>query len=136
MHLAFDGAIHPAGFTPASQHDPEAEQQAANDRVRTGPHDFRFDAQLDIAEDADGADRHPGDNRLRHHRAPGDPHIAKRRGKADLRAFDQQTKTHTEQHRQTELRLVQGGAERPCHHGEKDQHSEAETAAGLRGLLG
>lgn len=134
MHLTFNGAVHPAGFTPASQHNPEAKQQAANHRVRASPHDFRFNAQLNIAEDTDGADRHPGDNRLCHHRAAGDPHIAKRGGKADLRAFNEQTKTHAEQHRQAEFGLIHRSAKRPGDHSQKDQHTEAETATRLVGF--
>ncbi len=135
MHLAFHSAIHPAGFTPARQHNAKAKQQPANDGIWARPHDFRFHAELNVAEDADRAHGHTGNDRLRHHGSSGDPHIAKRGGKADLRAFNQQTKTDAEQHGQAEFWLIHRRANRPGNHSKKDQHTEAETTTRLIGFL-
>ena len=133
MHLAFHGAIHPAGFTAAGQHNTEAEQQPAEHRA--SPHDFRLGTQLDIAEDADGAHRHPKNNRFSHMGAAGYPHIAKRGGKADLRAFDKQAETDAEQHREAQFRRVHGREQCPANHARKHQHPDAKTALRLVRLL-
>ena len=109
MNLTFNGAIHPAGFTATGQHDAETEQQAANYRVRPGPHDFGLHAELHIAKDTDGAGRHPEDDRFRHIGTPGHPHIAKGGGETDLRPFDEQAKSNAEQQGQTQFRLIGGG---------------------------
>ncbi len=106
MHLAFYGAVHPAGFAAARQHDAKTEQQSANDRIRASPHNFRCNAQLHVAENTNGADRHAENNRFRHMGASGDPQVAKGRSKADLRALDQQPKPDAEQHRQPQFRLM------------------------------
>ncbi|MPN31143.1 hypothetical protein SDC9_178617 [bioreactor metagenome] len=135
MYLAFHRAVHPAGFTPARQHDTKTKQQPADYCIWARPHDFGFHAQLYVAENTDCADAHPEDDRLCHMGASGDPQIAEGGGEADLRALDQQTKTHAEQHRQTQLRLVHGGQQRPANHADKHQHAEAETTARLIRLL-
>ncbi len=106
MYLAFYGAVHPACFAASGQNNAETKQQAANHRIWASPHDFWLYAKLDIAEDANGAHRHPGNNRFRHHGTSGDPHIAKRGGEADLCTFNQQAKAYAEQHCQTQFRLV------------------------------
>ncbi|MCY1431613.1 hypothetical protein D9M71_475860 [compost metagenome] len=133
MHLALHRTVHPAGFAAAGEDDADAEQHAADHRVRPHPEDLRRQALVDRGEGADAGRRHAEQDAEGRLGPAGGPEVAGGAGEADLRALDQAAEQQAEQagHAQHQGNLEAPGGEQQSRG--QHRHTQAPLQAGAPG---